>query len=131
MRDAVVVATTTMTYTLLYVGRFKNLAEVPLILAPADLLEFLQPPPALLGHKFMLEVEPILELEPLTEYIALPKLQPMSPNLPPLKPIILEMPIIDINSSNSPTPAVKLHQASDTSESDLSEETYTVASQVS
>ena len=42
--DVAVVATTTMTYTLLYVGRLNNLVEVPSIPALADLLKFLQPP---------------------------------------------------------------------------------------
>ena len=44
MYDAIVVATTTMTYTLLHLGRINNLAKVPPVLAPADLLEFLRPP---------------------------------------------------------------------------------------
>ena len=109
VRDAVVVATTTTTYTLLHVGRLNNLAELPPGPTPADLPEFLRPPLTRLGQKFMPKVEPISEHEPLLEYIPLPELRPMSPNFPPLEPIALEVPIpvIEIRSSNSPTLAVK------------------------
>ena len=54
--DVVVVTTTTMTYMLLHMGHLNNLAEVSPVLAPTNLLEFLQPPLARLGHKFILEV---------------------------------------------------------------------------
>ena len=67
----------------------------------------LQPPPAMPGLEFMIEVEPISVPEPLPEYILLPELQPKSPNLPPLEPIISEVPIIDISSSNSLTSAAE------------------------
>lgn len=41
IRDVIVVATTTMTYMLLYVGHLKNLVEVPPVPILVDLLEFL------------------------------------------------------------------------------------------
>ena len=118
MRDVVVVMTTTTTYTLLHMGHLNNLAEVPPILAPTDLPEFLYPLPAMLGHELMPEVKPI------PEYIPLPKLQPMSPDLPPLEPIVPKVPIIDISSLDSPTPTVEPHQASDILELDPSKETF-------
>ena len=57
--DAVVVASTTMTYMLLYVGRINNVANVSPTIAPADLLQFLRPPLAFPKYELMLEVKPI------------------------------------------------------------------------
>ena len=74
VRDAIVVMTTTMTYTLLHVGRINNLAKVPLIPALADLLEFLRPLIDQPGHEFF------PKLEHLPNYIHLPELQPGSPD---------------------------------------------------
>ena len=131
MCDAIVVVTTTTTYMLLHMSRLNNLAEVPSIPAPTNLPKFLQPPLASPGLEFMLEVEPILKPKSLSEYLTLPELQPMSTDLPPLEPIVLEVPIIDISSSDSSTLAMDPHQASNTLQSDPSKETSIIASRVS
>ena len=130
-RDAVVVTTTTKAYMLLYLGRLDDAIEIPLTLEPADLSEFLQPPLALAEYELMPEIEPIPEPEPLSVYDPLLEFEPMSPNLAPLELVIPEVPIIEISSSNSPTPVVELHLASDSSESDPFEATSIAASQVS
>ena len=57
--DVVVVATTTLTYTLLHVGRINNLAEIPPVPAPMDLLKFLRPPPDHIVPKIPI---PIIEI---------------------------------------------------------------------
>ena len=90
---------------LLYCGCLNNLVEIPPVHALADLPEFLWPLLAASGHKGMHEVELILEPTPLSEYIPLPDLLPMPPDLPPPEPIVIEVSIIDISSSNSLTPA--------------------------
>lgn len=116
------VATTTTTYTLLYYGHLNNLTEIPPILALMDLPEFLQPPPATLGHDGRHEVELILEPAPLLEYIPLLDLQPMSPNLSSPVPIVLEVPIINISLLNSLAPTMEHHQSIESTESDPLEE---------
>ena len=44
MHDAIMIVTTTTTYTLLYLGRLNNIAKAPPTPAPADLPEVLWPP---------------------------------------------------------------------------------------
>ena len=51
--DAIMVATTTTTYILLYISRINNIAEVPPVPTPTDLPEFLWPSPALPEHEPM------------------------------------------------------------------------------
>ena len=79
----------------------------------------------------MHEVEHISEPAPLPEYICLPDLQPMSPDLPLPEPIVPEMPIIDVNLSNSLAPVVVHCQSSNSTESDSLKESSTTASKVS
>ena len=69
MRDAVMVVTTTTTYTLAYLGHLNNVAEVPPTPAPMDLWEFLQPTLASLENELVQKIKPILEPEPLPKYI--------------------------------------------------------------
>ena len=71
VRDIVVVATTTTTYTPLHVGYLNNVAEVPPISAPADLPKFLWAPLAWPEYELRPEVKPISEPKPLLEYISL------------------------------------------------------------
>ena len=127
MRDAVVVGTTTTTYTLLHVGHINNLVEVSPIPAHADLPEFLRPPLTQPRHEF------ILEPEPLPDHIPLLELRLRSPNFPPLKPIVPEIPVpvIKISSSGSHIPTADPHQALSSFESNPLEETSTTASRVS
>ena len=86
--NAVVVTATITTYTILHLGRLNDAAAPP-ALTPAVLLEFLQPPPAMLEY------------------------EPMSPDLPPLGPVALVVPIVKISSFDSPMPVPKLFPASD------------------
>ena len=69
----------------------------------------------------MLEPEPLLVYKPQLEY------EPMSPGLPPLEPIVLEVPVIDISSSDSPALASEPLLALDSFESDPSKATSTAA----
>ena len=124
------VAAITTTYTLLYCGRLNNLTENPSIPAPTNLLEFLQPLPAAPGHKGMHEVEPISEPTGLSEYIPLPDLLAMSPNLPPPEPTVSKVPIINISSLNPLAPTMVHHQLPNSTVSDPSEELSTTASRV-
>ena len=96
------VTTTTKEYKLLYLGRLDKVAEVPPAPAPADLSEFLQPPPASPEYELLPEVEPIPAPDPLLEYIPLPELGLMSLDLPLLEPIAPEVLVIKISSSDSP-----------------------------
>lgn len=109
-----------------YVGRINNVVEVPPPLAPANLPEFLWPPPALA------DVELVPELEQLPEYIPLPEIDPMPLYLPYLEPIVPEVPalVIEISSSNSSVLAVEPRQASTLSKSNPSEVMSTTASRV-
>ena len=65
--DVVVVVTTTMTYTLLYVSHINNVVKVPPVPTPVDLPEFLWLPPASPKYELILEPEPLLEYIPLLE----------------------------------------------------------------
>ena len=127
MHDGVVVATITITYTLLHVGRINNLTEVPPIPALVDLLKFLRPSLAQPGHVF------ILKPEPLPYYIPLLELQPRSSNFPPSEPMVPEIlvPVMVISSSDSHIPAVEPRQASSSSESGPLEDMSTESSQIS
>ena len=127
MHDGVVVATITITYTLLHVGRINNLTEVPPIPALVDLLKFLRPSLAQPGHVF------ILKPEPLPDYIPLLELQPKSSNFPPTEPIVPDIPVLvmEISLSDSHFPAAEPRQASSSFKSDLSKEMSMVASRVS
>ena len=63
-------------------------------------------------------------------YEPMPEYKPMSPSLLPLEPFVPELLMIKISSSNSPTPASEPHLASDSIESDPSEESSTIANRV-
>ena len=130
-RDAIVVTNTTKAYTLLPLGCLDDSIEVPPTPAPADLPKFLQPPPALPGYKLTLAIESIPEFKPLLVYNPLLEFELMSHNLPPLKIVIPEVLVIEISSSDSPAPTLEPHPPSDSSESNPSEATSTVASPVS
>ena len=100
------VTTTTIAYALLYLGRF-DATTVLFIPTPTALLEFLQP------------------LSVMLEY------EPLSPNLPPLEPVALEMLVIEISSSDSLNPTVNPLLALDSIELDPSETTFSATNHIS
>ena len=108
-------------------GCLNNVAEVLFAPAPADLPKFLQPTPTALENELMPKMEPIPEPKPLPKYDPLLEFEPMSPDLPPFKPIVLEVPVIEISLSDSPVPVAEPLSMSDPSKSDPSEATSTIA----
>ena len=68
VRNVVVVTTTATMYTPLHIGHIKNLVEVPLVPAPANLPKFLWPPLAQPKHKFIQEPEPLPDYTPYRSY---------------------------------------------------------------
>ena len=131
VRDAIVVMTTTKAYTIYHLGRLDATTEFPPALAPANLLEFLQRLSALPEYELMPEFEPRPEPDPILVYDPLLEFEPMSPNLPPLEPIVLEVPVIEISSSDSPTLTSEPLSTSNLFELDPSEAASIAASRVS
>ena len=73
-------------------SHLNNVAEVPPALAATDFLKFLQPAPAFPKIELMLEMEPIPKPGHLLVYHPLPEFEAMSPDLPPLEPVVPDVP---------------------------------------